>query len=114
MMSNAAIKWLSDELDIGPLDSVAGVGSADHDDDPALELSLGDLVQDAGGEVVLYNDSGLRALGLIAETPIVGEGEAQAHVTASGDDVTGFKYVSFANGMTLYYQDGLDLVVRAS
>ena len=40
--------------------------------------------------------------------------EAQENqlVTASGDDVTGFRYVSFANGMTLYYQDGLDLIVR--
>ena len=77
-----------------------------------VELSSSDLVQDAGGEVVLYNDSGLRALGLVAEAPIVGEGEASPHVTASGDDVTGFKYVSFANGLTLYYQDGVDFIVR--
>jgi hypothetical protein len=69
-------------------------------------------MQDAGGEVVLYNDSGMRALGLVAEAAITGEGEASPHVTASGDDVTGFRYVSFANGMTLYYQDGLDLIVR--
>lgn len=111
-MSDAAIKWLPKEVDLENLD-VGGDGSSlDFGDGPAIELALSDLVQDSGGEVVLYNDSGLRALGLVAETPIVGEGNASPHITASGDDVTGFKYVSFANGLTLYYQDGLDLVVR--
>ncbi len=111
-MSDPAINWLATEVDLGPLDPPAGGPAGASDDLPVVELALSDLMQDAGGEVVLYNDSGVRALGLVAEAAVVGEGEASAHVTASGDDVTGFKYVSFANGMTLYYQDGLDLIVR--
>jgi hypothetical protein len=111
-MSDPAIKWLSAEVDLGPLDPPVGDLAGGSDDLPVVELALSDLVQDSGGEVVLYNDSGMRALGLIAEAAVVGEGEASPHVTASGDDVTGFRYVSFANGMTLYYQDGLDLIVR--
>jgi hypothetical protein len=110
-MSDTAINWLADEVDLGPMD-VAGDPGADLDGLPVVELALSDLVQDAGGEVVLYNDSGLRALGLVADEAVVGAGEAGAHVTASGADVTGFKFVSFANGLTLYYQDGLDLIVR--
>jgi hypothetical protein len=111
-MSDPAINWLATEVDLGPLDPPTGGPAGGSDDLPVVELALSDLMQDAGGEVVLYNDSGMRALGLVAEAAVVGEGEASAHVTASGDDVTGFKYVSFANGMTLYYQEGLDLIVR--
>ena len=110
-MSDSAIKWLPPEVDVDSLELVAD-DQAFKFDGPAVELALSDLVQDAGGEVVLYNDSGLRTLGLVAEASVVGEGEATPHVTASGDDVTGFRYVSFANGLTLYYQEGLDLVVR--
>jgi hypothetical protein len=33
-------------------------------------------------------------------------------VTASGDDVSGFNYVTFDNGVTLYYPDGLDLILE--
>ena len=112
-MSNAAINWLSSEVDLAALEGPSTSTAVHDDQDMVLELSLADLVQDAGGEVVLYNDSGLRALGLVSDALVVREGEASAHVTASGDDVTGFRYVSFANGLTLYYQDGLDLVVRS-
>ncbi|WP_027135779.1 hypothetical protein [Geminicoccus roseus] len=113
-MSDAAIKWLPAELDLGPLELAGGGPGEAADAGPVVELALSDLVQDAGGEVVLYNDSGMRALGLVAEAPVVGEGQASPHITASGDDVTGFRYVSFANGLTLYYQDGLDLIVRTT
>ena len=111
-MSSVAAKLVQVDAPGEMLDLIGDDQSFVFDDPPDVELSLGELIQDAGGEVVLYNDSGLRALGLIADAPVIGEGEASAHVTASGDDVTGFKYVSFANGLTLYYQDGLDLVVR--
>ncbi|HEX2529366.1 MAG TPA: hypothetical protein VHL31_24120 [Geminicoccus sp.] len=113
-MSNAATKWLPAELDMGPLELVGDEQGFVFGEPPEVELALSDLMQDAGGEIVLYNDSGLRALGLVADAPVVSEGDASAHVTASGDDVTGFKYVSFANGLTLYYQDGLDLIVRSA
>jgi hypothetical protein len=112
-MSNTAARWFPAQADRDPHERAGGENAGMPELAPALELALSDLVQDAGGEVVLYNDSGMRALGLVAAMPIVGEGRASRHVTASGDDVTGFRYVSFANGMTLYFQDGLDLVVRS-
>ena len=44
---------------------------------------------------------------------MVSNGRAGAHRTAAGQDVTGFRYLTFDNGVTLYYQSGLDVVVRA-
>jgi hypothetical protein len=78
-----------------------------------VELSLSDLIGDERGEVVLFNDSGFHTLGLRTEARVVERGVAQRHVTAGGDDVSGFRYVTFENGLTLYYQEGVDLIVQA-
>ena len=77
---------------------------------PALDL--GDLVSDKEGEVVLFNDSGLRSLVVRTSAEVVDEGEAKRHVTAAGEDVTGFRYVAFDNGLKLYYQPDLELVLQ--
>jgi hypothetical protein len=84
--------------------------------EPGLEvptLRLDELISDEHGEVVLFNDSGLRAIALETDAGIVARGAAEPHVTAGGDDVSGLRYVTFANGLTLYYQDGLELLVRS-
>ena len=81
-------------------------------EDPPLILSLTDLVRDDAGEVVLFNDSGLRALAISTATRVIEEGEAGRHVTAAGEDVSGFRYLAFANGLRLYYQPDLDLIVN--
>jgi hypothetical protein len=77
------------------------------------ELTMADLVGDANGEIVLFNDSNVRRLVISSDAAVVADGQAGPHRTAGGDDVSGFSFVSFDNGLTLYYQDGLDLVVRA-
>lgn len=77
-----------------------------------MELALADLVGDERGEVVLFNDSAFRTLALKAEVGVVANGLAARHVTAGGDNVTGFRFVTFANGVTLYYREGLDLIVH--
>jgi len=83
------------------------------DDAPAapVTLELAELVEDVNGEIVLFNDSHLPALAIHAARPPVAQGEVDHHVTASGDDVSGFHYIAFADGPTLFYQHGLDLVV---
>ena len=40
-------------------------------------------------------------------------GRPAKHVTASGEDVSGFKYVTFDNGVTLYFPEGLDLILKS-
>ena len=93
-----------------------------HDDQVALEgeaaggaaeveLALADLMADANGEVVVLNDSGFRTMAIRAEAGVTAEGRVQSHMTASGEDVSGFSYVTFDNGVTLYYPDGLNLIL---
>jgi hypothetical protein len=79
-----------------------------------VELTLAELVADANGEIVFCNDSGFRRLALTADAAVVADGQAGTHRTAGGDDVSGFSFVRFDNGLTLYYQEGLDLVIRAA
>ena len=58
-------------------------------------LALDDLVQDENGEVVLFNDSGLAGAGGQHghDRDRGGRGRA-AHVTAAGEDVSGFRYIA--------------------
>ncbi|HRY22837.1 MAG TPA: hypothetical protein P5558_00600 [Geminicoccaceae bacterium] len=83
--------------------------SAPENDVPTLELT--DLVQDSNGEIVLFNDSHLPALAVRALSQPIDTGAVGQHVTAGGDDVTGFRFVAFDDGTRLYYQDSLHLVV---
>ncbi|MCC2664241.1 MAG: hypothetical protein K0R41_3269 [Geminicoccaceae bacterium] len=76
-----------------------------------VELALADLVSDDSGEIVFCNDSGFRSLAIHTESQIVGDGRAEAHLTAAGDDVSGFNYVKFDNGLTLFFEEGLQLIV---
>lgn len=80
-------------------------------EDPPLILSLDDLVRDDEGEVVLFNDSGLRALALSTSLTVVEDGVAGRHVTAAGEDVSGFSYLAFSDGLRLYYQSGLEVII---
>lgn len=77
-----------------------------------LELALADLISDDNGEIVFFNDSGFRTLGITTDASVVADGQAGRHVTASGADVSGYKFVTFDNGLTLYFERGLDLIVR--
>jgi hypothetical protein len=76
-----------------------------------IELALADLVPDANGEIVFFNDSGFRSLGIRTDRAVIAEGEAGTHVTATGDNVSGFSFVRFDNGLTLYFEAGLHLVL---
>ena len=64
------------------------------------------------GVGVDYNDSGFRTMAIRTDAAVIADGRVGRHVTANGDDVRGFNYVTFDNGVTLYYPDGLDLMVE--
>lgn len=101
-------------VDVGRGGAEAGRLSAGEDAAwHRLDLSLNDLIQDANGEVVVFNDSNFRNLALTTNSQVIAEGQAQSHVTAVGEDVSGFKFISFDNGMTLYYEPHLEVTVRA-
>jgi hypothetical protein len=77
----------------------------------SVALALDDLVRDANGEVVLFNDSGQRALAIATHARVLEEGEVGRHVTAAGEDVSGFRFLVFDNGLKLYHPPGLDLIL---
>ncbi len=87
-------------------------GRAGNDARPEVELTMADLVSDDNGEIVFFNDSGFRTLGITTDASVVADALAGRHVTASGADVSGYKFVTFDNGLTLYFERGLDLIVR--
>lgn len=78
------------------------------DSDPPL-LVLADLVPDAGGEIVLRPGGLDRRFRLAVSVPPVETGRAAPHVTAAGEDVTGFRFVRFAHGPTLYHPADVEL-----
>lgn len=71
--------------------------------DDAIALSLDDLLPDANGNVVLFNDAGVTEMSILAERPVVDSGIAGEGAPASGGaDVAGMAYYSFDSGPTLY------------
>lgn len=84
-------------------------GTLEIIDDDMFVLSLNDLVGDANGEVVLFNDSGLRTVAIETGCGVLAEGRADGHVTAGGHDVTGFRFMTFANGLRLFFESGLEV-----
>lgn len=79
---------------------------------PDVELDLADLIGDANGEVVFFNDSAVRTVGLSTDAAVVAHGRSGCHVTAGGTDVSDCRYVAFDNGLTLYYGNDVELIVR--
>lgn len=102
-----------DEVETGAAEAAAEVGGAIAGS-AEIELRLADLVGDEGGETVLFNDSRARSLSILTDDGIVGSGRTDRHVTASGADVSGFRFVRFENGLTIYFEDGVGLIVRGA
>lgn len=68
----------------------------------AITLSLQDLLPDSEGDVVLENSLG--SLIILEGAEVAEQGILQdAHVTDSGQDVSGMAYARFMDGTTLYY-----------
>jgi hypothetical protein len=78
--------------------------------DPVMVLSLADLVPDIGGEVAIQS-FGVPAVGIEAaeSVSVTASGTASSHVTAAGENVSGYRFYSFDNGITLYFPP--DMVV---
>jgi hypothetical protein len=76
-----------------------------------LTLELADLLGDSNGEIVLFNDSHLPAVAVRSSHAPISSGAVDKHITATGADVAGYRYVAFDNGTKLYYHDSLDLVI---
>ena len=67
-----------------------------------LALSLEDLLPDANGNVVLFNDAGVTEMSIVSEKPVVDSGIAGEQAESEIGDVAGMAYYSFDSGPTLY------------
>jgi len=73
-----------------------------------FELSLDELLSNEAGELVLESGTP-SAVELHAGEALLDAGIKEAHTTADGADVSGFSYMSFASGVTVYYPPDVDL-----
>ena len=78
--------------------------------EPIMVLTLQDLVPDAGGEVAMQS-FGVPAVGIDpgGSAAMTSSGTISSHVTAAGEDVSGYRFYAFGNGITLYFPP--DMVV---
>ena len=91
--------------DLNAAEGVQAAGAGE-----AVVLSLSDLVPDADGEVVLFNDADAPVM-IAADRPVIATGLAEPHVTAAGIDVTGMHYSSFDSGITVYHDPDIPFTV---
>jgi len=112
-MANETVQLQQSSLHTQEDDIVSNdvIANVDTMDPLTITLDLEDLIQDGNGEIVLFNDSHMPTLALRADMSPNAQGDVASHITAGGDDVSGFHYIAFENGPTLYYQDGLDLMI---
>ncbi len=101
------------DLDID-WDSFGEFAAAEPDPAGEVELALSDLISDDNNEVVLTSDPSFETLKLTVDSEVLSSGIAADHVTAGGQDVTGYHYLSFESGLTLYYGDGIDLQIHST
>lgn len=101
---------LDDALLAAALEGAARAAPAVPADAAAPVLQIADLLADGNNEVVLFDDGGVSELTL-AGADVVARGVVDSHVTETGADVSGYHYVTFAGGLTLFYQDGFRLHV---
>jgi len=64
-------------------------------------LDLKDLLPDSGGEIVIHG-TGLGMIGVSTGQAVTATGMADSHVTAAGENVSGFRYYQLDGGITLY------------
>ena len=73
--------------------------------DSANSLQLSDLLADDAGEIVLDVNA---HLALVSNSGVTNSGMVEHHVTASGEDVSGFAFTTFDTGITVYYPQNGD------
>ena len=99
---------LPDGFDAAVFDAPAFDGDGFGVDGEAVELQLSDLVPDADGEIVVFNDTDA-PIRLTAEGKVVASGLADPHVTAAGIDVTGMQFSMLDSGLTVYHDPEVNL-----
>lgn len=102
---------LADMVNQGHGSEALTFNSADVEDQ--MILSLSDLLPDARGEVVLFNEAGPLSVNIMTESRVTETGTTDHYVTSAGVDVSGYHFCTFEAGLTIYYPPEIDLLVTA-
>ncbi len=81
--------------------------------DTRFRLHLDDLIPGIAGEIVLFNDSALREVVLEAPTLPIASGEVEAHTTAEGVDVAGYRFLRFSSDLVVFHDPDTNVAVDA-
>lgn len=97
----------------GDLDFAAVEGGALSSSlDQMVTLSLGELLPDSNGEIVIVNGGDDPQLQIVTELKLLESGIAHDHLTESGLQVEGFNYWVFEDGTKLFYSPGLAIELQ--
>lgn len=92
----------------------AGGDAVDRDEIvERIILPLRGLQPDANGDIVLFDEAGSTAVGVTTGEKVTISGTVHRHVTAGGVDVSGFRFLRFESGVTLYYPAETDMVITS-
>ena len=78
--------------------------------DDSMVLALADLLPDAQGEIVIHS-GGIGRIDVITDRAITATGTTAEHVTAAGEDVSGYRFYTLDSGVTLYCPNDTTIVL---
>lgn len=91
--------------------AVGGAGLASSLDQ-TVTLTLGELLPDSNGEIVIVNGGDDPQLQIVTDLRLLESGVANDHLTESGMQVAGFNYWVFEDGTKLFYSPGLSIEIQ--
>ncbi|MEO1017218.1 MAG: hypothetical protein AAFY56_05935 [Pseudomonadota bacterium] len=77
-----------------------------------IVLALEDFVANAAGEVVVFNDSVVATMVLVTKASVLGQGLTEKAATVDGQPIADFRFLAFNNGVTVFYPQGLEILVQ--
>jgi hypothetical protein len=96
------------DLDFGAVEGGVLTSSLDQ----TVTLTLGELLPDSNGEIVIVNGGDDPQLQIVTELKLLESGVAHDHLTESGLQVGGFNYWVFEDGTKLFYAPGLSVELQ--
>ena len=96
------------DLDFGAVEGGGLTSSLDQ----TVTLTLGELLPDSNGEIVIVNGGDDPQLQIVTELKLLESGVAHDHLTESGLQVAGFNYWVFEDGTKLFYSPGLAIELQ--
>ena len=96
------------DLDFGAVEGGGLTSSLDQ----TVTLTLGELLPDSNGEIVIVNAGDDPQLQIVTELKLLEYGVAHDHMTESGLQVAGFNYWVFEDGTKLFYSPGLAIELQ--